>query len=134
MKHRFVLVVVGLLITGVGPSYGSGPDSGNMSIPVVDGFGGVWDATTGESHLFTMTLSQSPDGIVNGSYVGSNGSGTIVGRINSEGKLVYQWSQQGSHGSGIFELGPDGRTFSGTYSNSDDPTVVNGSLYGTRKE
>ncbi len=134
MKDWRILLVVGFLVIGIVPSYGGGPDSGSVSPPVVGVFSGTWDTTTGESHLFTMTLNQTPDGIVNGSYIGPNGSGTITGQVNSEGKLVYQWSQQGSHGSGIFELGPDGRTFSGTYSNSDDPSVINGSWYGTRKE
>jgi hypothetical protein len=94
-------------------------------------FTGQWSTITNEGHKFTMRLKEIGGGHVTGQYSPNNG--TIDGQLDESGRLVYRWSQEGGYtGTGVFELAKDGHAFSGTFSNSEDSTVINGSWSGTR--
>lgn len=95
------------------------------------GFAGNWATVTGEGARFEMILTQA-DRRVTGSYSPNNGF--IEGTVGANGRLTYRWRQDGGYScAGVFHLAPDGRSFSGTFSNSADPNEISGSWYGTRK-
>lgn len=89
-------------------------------------FGGTWTTNWGD-----MTLSQSGSQ-VSGSYSHSQGSlsGTVSGSV-----LRFRWYQKGNgnKGSGRFVLSSDGRSFSGSWSYTDDPDKNGRSWTGSRK-
>jgi hypothetical protein len=99
---------------------------GGVAKYLAHSFSGTWDTVTG-GRKYRMQLEQS-GGQVQGSYTG----GTIQGTIDGKGRLVFSWAEGASRGTGIFVLSTDKFSFSGHYSNNDDPNNVTAAWSGER--
>jgi hypothetical protein len=93
-------------------------------------FSGDWDTRCFGGFTYKMRLTQKGDRVT-GTYEGNTTGtieGTVVGRV-----LRYRWSQSnGNKGAGKFSLEPDGKTFKGGYTYSDDPELSDRYWNGTR--
>jgi hypothetical protein len=98
------------------------------------GFTGRWKAVA-DGVSYSMSLTQTPKGAVTGQFSGSDGSaGNINGSVSGN-TLRFRWvqSSDSQRGAGKFVLASDGRSFTGSYSFSDNPDAVEGSWNGTRQ-
>jgi hypothetical protein len=98
------------------------------------GFTGRWKAVA-DGVSYSMSLTQTPKGAVTGQFSGSDGSaGNINGSVSGN-TLRFRWvqSSDSQRGAGKFVLAADGRSFTGSYSFSDNPDAVEGSWNGTRQ-
>lgn len=95
-------------------------------------FTGSWDATAQDAG-YDMSLQQDGNSLT-GSYSSDDGStGRIKGTV--KGNVVrFSWTQtDGLSGRGKFTLAADGRSFTGSFTLSDNPDKVDGRWDGRRR-
>ena len=100
-------------------------------------FSGSWMTQTSTGNQLRMTLSQSADGRVSGTYADT--SGTNVGRIDSAvvvgNQLRGTWDQGAANGGFTFKMLPGANAFRGFWnfgSRAVDPSSADGTWDGTR--
>ena len=104
--------------------------AGGPDTPLRASYTGTWSTTTGGGNSYTLELTEL-DGVVAGTYAPANGS--MAGHIDGEGRLIYQWQQDGDFsGMGVFTLSGDGQRLEGTFSTTKDPFEVSGTWTGVR--
>jgi len=99
------------------------------SISASIAYTGQWTTRIGSGMSYQMTLTQEGNR-VKGNY--TPGNGTIDGSVDGDGTLIFRWTEGRATGAGRFRLSDDGRSFGGSYSNSDDSNAVTNTWQGER--
>lgn len=123
-------------------------------------FGGTWNTVTSKGKKMVITLATVRRTSVTGTYArngltasykgqnspffafvkvsAANGEpspqslSSITGTV-TENVMRFKWVEDGGRGSGRFTMSPDGRSFQGTFSLTDDPDDTSGGTWnGTR--
>jgi hypothetical protein len=105
---------------------GSGPPP---PPPAEGSFSGFWEDNTGAR----MVLTQEDDRVL-GTYNSAGGLGLIEGRAGG-GVLRLKWSHDydAATGAAKLTLNADGNSFTGTFSNTNDPDAADGGTWNGRK-
>lgn len=128
--------------------------------PANPDFNGTWNTVTGKGKKIVVTLQTARRAEVSGTYA-RNGltssyqsddrpasffvkvsvttvdpafqsMSTLRGRV-TDNVLRFRWREDGGHGAGRFTLSPDGQSFQGTLSMTDNPDDTSGGTWnGTR--
>lgn len=139
-------IFIGMLLLAV-----SGISNSYAQAPTVD-FGGTWNTVTSKGKKIVLTLRSTRRTAVTGTYArngltarltqpeasfvtASYAAEPVVQSISSiEGTVTdkvlrFKWVEDGGRGAGKFTMSPDGRSFQGTFSRTDNPDDTSGGTW-----
>jgi hypothetical protein len=118
----------GSFSNGTDPDDVDGTWSGARYVP--PSFAGVWETASGGDYKYGVLLTQDGDKVTG---VFAPGNGRITDGVIDDKTLRFKWTQDGGlSGSGRFEISEDGKSFSGSSNQGNDPDAPGNSWNGSR--